>query len=100
MVKNDKSKIQQLISVKEEDLETHFVANPFIKMKEKMQIRELASKNMLSAKQLGRNNADVVIVKESGKFEIRDLEDEEEEKKQLKNRLKRGWIEKDSDDSD
>ena len=73
----------------EEDYESHFVENPFIRMRERAAQKSLDSKTRLGASQLRTDAAledadmmdeeeakkqDIVIVKESGKFMINDLE--------------------------
>ena len=80
----------------EEEYESHFVENPFIKIRERALKKKLDSKASLGAKQLMIGGAeqddeqmmeseDIVMVKESGKFLINDLELLEKEKQKMKN---------------
>lgn len=69
-----------------DDFESHFVENPFIKMRERTLQKTLDGKTRLGAKQLvgdadmmdddaeEAKKQDILLVKESGKFIINDLE--------------------------
>ena len=64
----------------EDNLETHFVENPFIKIRERAAQKLRDGKVMIGEKQLEdqdedmNNNEDVYIVQESGKMIDQDLE--------------------------
>jgi hypothetical protein len=79
------------MAAEEEEYESHFVENPFIRIRERTQQRNLDGKTRLGAKQLiagakasadddqfmaeeDAEKEDIVLVKESGKFIINDLE--------------------------
>ena len=67
------------MQAEQEDFDTHFVENPFIKMREKAQFKTLHGKTILGKNDLDVNEEDhdIVMIKESGKFFIKDLEEEE-----------------------
>lgn len=87
LMKERKQKVLNVIEAGEEDLETHFVENPFIKMREKALLKN--QKNM-SEQQLKGNmeDEDIILIKESGKFVIKDTE-EKKRHDQSANQLKR-----------
>lgn len=88
-VADTRDKVKQLMQADAEEYESHFVENPFIKMRERALQKSLDGKMRLGAKHLlGDGDADmdeedaamkqdIVLVKESGKFIINDLELEE-----------------------
>ena len=71
-------KINHFIETKEDELETHFVENPFIKLREKSTRKKQDSKVALQAVDLEKNNnfddEDIVLMKDQNKFVIKDLE--------------------------
>lgn len=90
-LEESKQRVKQLIQAEEEEYESHFVENPFIRMRERALQRQLDSRGNLGAAQLRMASAtgaadvnmmdmddaerqDIVIVKETGKFIINDLE--------------------------
>jgi hypothetical protein len=62
----------------EEQFETHFVENPFIKLREKTLTKNLESKAHIGSSNLKAKDEDhdIMIIKETGKFVIKDLEEE------------------------
>lgn len=96
-----------MIEVEEDEFESHFVENPFIKLREKAQQKSLNSKVLLGKGNLeaDEDDHDIVIMKETGKFVIKDLEDLEL-KQQKEKKLKRtrqeamGTEHEDMDESD
>jgi hypothetical protein len=72
--------------------ESHFVENPFIRVRERATKKQLDGKNMLKADNLEdeAEDQDIIMMKEAGKFFIRDLEqtaqDKEEEKAKKRKR--------------
>lgn len=79
-----------MIDADEEEFESHFVENPFIKLREKALSKNLNAKQHLGLSTLeGEDKTqDIYIMEETGKFMIRDFEDEESKKKKMK-QLKR-----------
>ncbi len=75
-----------MIEAEEDEFESHFVENPFIKLREKAATKTLHGKTHLGAGGIDVNEdeQDIIMIKESGKFVIKDLEDEEEKKKKAK----------------
>lgn len=67
-----------MIDANEDNLETHFVENPFIKIREKASKKDRESKVIMAADDLemqaAEKDKDVYIMQESGKMVIRDLE--------------------------
>ena len=55
---SNKQKVNEMIEVDDDNLETHFVENPFIKMREKVSKRTLAGKKNLDGKDLENEAAD------------------------------------------
>jgi len=81
------------------DVETHFVENPFIRVRERASKNQLDKKQMLGGKELEEDNPDediVVMKDEGGKFMIRDLEQNELDKSNAKKR-KRDALEENND---
>lgn len=102
------------MQAEEEEYESHFVENPFIRMRERALQRQLDSRSNLGASQLrlasGLNAADrdmeddaekqdIFIVKETGKFIINDLEMQPKQQPK-KNLGKRTRIENNKEGSD
>ena len=59
------------------EVETHFVENPFIRIRERANRKQLEAQQMLSAAQMNEEDAmeqDIVLLNEKGKFFIKDLE--------------------------
>ena len=85
-------KINHFIETKEDELETHFVENPFIKLREKSTRKKQDSKVALQAVYLEKNNnfddEDIVLMKDQNKFVIKDLEQNKDDKLKAK-KLKR-----------
>lgn len=79
-----------MIDAEEDEFESHFVENPFIKLREKAISKTLHGKTHLGKDNLEVNedDHDIVMIKETGKFVIKDLEELEEKKKTAK-KLKR-----------
>lgn len=67
-----------MVDAEEEEFESHFVENPFIKLREKAMQKNLLSKSHLKSAALGNeeNKADIYIQQETGKFVIQDFEEE------------------------
>lgn len=70
-----KRKITDFIEKDEEDLETHFVENPFIKIREKATRKQLESKQLMGADDLQEDadttaNQDIYYLKEENKLVI------------------------------
>ena len=86
-----KKRVTEIIEQDEHDLETHFVENPYIKLRKASQ-KQIDSKNRLNAEDLEHDQdttaADVVMIKEEGKLVIKDFEQMEADKAEAK-RLKR-----------
>lgn len=74
------------------NVESHFVENPFIRVRERASRKLLDAKNMLKADHLEEDaeDQDIIMMKEAGKFFIRDLEqttkDKEDEKAKKRSR--------------
>jgi hypothetical protein len=65
----------------EDNLETHFVENPFIKMRERASMKDRESKVLLGQGELEEDSKinkeqDLYIMKESGKMVVNDFEKE------------------------
>jgi len=93
--------VSKVVDDEEDALETHFVENPFIKLREKA-MRQNANM-VLGQKELEENAAeqDVYIVQESGKLVINDLEKKQRDKEERKEKRKKTGYGIDSDtDSD
>lgn len=83
-----RDKVKSIMATEVEEYESHFVENPFIKMRERTLQKNLDGKTRLGAKQLiagsktedqfmeedDAEKQDIVMIKESGKFVINDLE--------------------------
>jgi hypothetical protein len=82
--------MSKAFEVEEDEFETHFVENPFIKMREKAVSKTLHGKTHLGKGDLDVNEDehDIILMKESGKFVIKDFEDQEAKKNKEK-KLKR-----------
>ena len=78
------------MDVEEAELETHFVENPFIRVRERANKKQLDSKGMMTAEQIEEDamKADIVMLSADGKFRINDLEQMEVDQANEK-RLKR-----------
>jgi ribosomal RNA-processing protein 12 len=74
--------MKHVIEAEDEDLETYFIDNPFIRIWERALQKNINAKTALAAKALDANDKDqdIIIVKENGKFLIKDLEDEQSNK--------------------
>lgn len=76
--KKKMSSVNQVIEADEDQLETHFVENPFIKIREKVAKKQRDGKVILAADDLemqaAEKDKDVYIMQESGKMVVRDLE--------------------------
>ena len=77
---------QDMMDIDDVNVESHFVENPFIRVRERASRKQLDGKNMLKADHLEEEaeDQDIIMMKEAGKFFIRDLEqtvqDKEDEK--------------------
>ena len=87
-----------------DNLETHFVENPFIKMRERASIKGRESKVLLGQGELEEDSKinkeqDVYIMKESGKMIVNDFEKDAKEKELKKaRRAKEGYgVDSDTD---
>jgi hypothetical protein len=72
-------------------LETHFVENPFIKLREKALRKTIDSKVAITAEDLEKDNfeeEDIILLKEEDKLVIKDLEQDKTDKLRQK-KLKR-----------
>ena len=80
LLKKKRAQINKVVEDDEDNLETHFVENPFIKIRERAAQKLRDGKVMIGEKQLEdqdedmNNNEDVYIVQESGKMIVQDLE--------------------------
>ena len=65
-----------MIETAEQDLETHFVENPFIKMREKALRKKIESKAIIGAADLEKDldDEDIILMKDEDKLMIKDLE--------------------------
>jgi hypothetical protein len=66
-----------MIETDELDLETHFVENPFIKMREKANKKKIDSKQTVGAEDLEKANfddEDIVLMADDDRYVIKDLE--------------------------
>lgn len=71
------------MDVDEINLESHFVENPFIRVRERAAKKQLDAKNMLNVANLEEEDNelhDIIMMKEAGKFYIKDLEQMEQDK--------------------
>jgi len=64
------------MDIDDANVESHFVENPFIRVRERASRKQLDGKNMLKADHLEEDaeDQDIIMMKEAGKFFIRDLE--------------------------
>ncbi len=72
-----------MMDVDEINLESHFVENPFIRVRERAAKKQLDAKNMLNVANLEEDDnelQDIIMMKEAGKFYIKDLEQMEQDK--------------------
>ena len=74
-----KRRITDFIEQDADEMETHFVENPFIKIREKASKRMLESKHQMGAGDLqedadSRAQQDIYYLKEENKFVVQDLE--------------------------
>ena len=88
-----KRKITDFIEKEEDELETHFVENPFIKIREKASRKQLDGQNVMGADDLQEDadttaQQDIYYNKDANKLVVQDLEHIEMEKKKEKD-LKR-----------
>ena len=105
---DSKDKVKQLMAQDDEEYESHFVENPFIRMRERAAQRNLDGKTRLGASQLRTGatlegdtemmDQDIFLVKETGKFMINDLELLEMKSKQTGKKRMRFEAAKESDD--
>lgn len=68
-------------------METHFVENPFIKMREKALRKKVDSKTPIGAEDLEKDNfdeEDIILMKDENKLVIKDLEQEEADRRKAK----------------
>mmetsp|Transcript_24172 Transcript_24172/g.37156 ORF Transcript_24172/g.37156 Transcript_24172/m.37156 type:complete len:286 (+) Transcript_24172:3185-4042(+) len=84
--------MSKVVENNDDELETHFVENPYIKLREKA--KPTGGSTILNEKDLTEEAQEIYYVKESGKMVVHDLDKEQEEKQRKK---KRGE-ESDSDD--
>ena len=83
---------QDMMDIDDVNVESHFVENPFIRVRERASRKQLDGKNMLKADHLEEEaeDQDIIMMKEAGKFFIRDLEqtvqDKEDEKAKKRRR--------------
>lgn len=65
-----------MLDIDDVNVESHFVENPFIRVRERANFKQLDRKNMLKADHLEEDaeDLDIIMMKEAGKFFIRDLE--------------------------
>lgn len=70
--KNKREKVTKMIEAEEDEFESHFVENPFIKLREKAATKTLHGKTHLGAADFDVNEdeQDIIMIKESGKFVI------------------------------
>jgi len=76
-----------MIETDELDLETHFVENPFIKMREKANKKKIDSKQTVGAEDLEKANfddEDIVLMADDDRYVIKDLEQEDVDKRKAK----------------
>lgn len=105
----NKKKVDEIIEVDNDNLETHFVENPFIKLREKVSKRTMAGKKNLDGQDLEQDAAtqaeqdletDILRIKESGKFVVKDLEMMKTKKQEIKELKRRRGEVSDEDTSD
>lgn len=88
------------------NVESHFVENPFIRVRERANKKQLDAKNMLKASNLEDDeDQDIILLKEAGKFFIRDLEQAQQDKHDEKQKKRKradvdGYGDGDEIDSD
>lgn len=99
--------VSKVIEDDADDLETHFVENPFIKMRERASQKDRDSKVMMGQTELEQDSAmkeaktDIYIMKESGKMIVNDLEKDAVTKEaQQARRKKEGYGVNSDTDSD
>lgn len=74
-MKSTKEQVHTTIQAGEDELETHFVENPFIKLRQKTSKKELAQSNHLGVDDINKDeDADIIMLKDHNKFLIKDLE--------------------------
>lgn len=94
--------VNQVIENEEDELETHFVENPFIR--KRVRANDISGKVKLGEAQLEGELAgedhDVYILKETGKFVVRDEELDERAREEKRKRKREGQDEDSDTDSD
>jgi TPP-dependent indolepyruvate ferredoxin oxidoreductase alpha subunit len=95
--------MKQVVEQDGDQLETHFVENPFIKSRERVGLSGkagLSEEQLKSATDADMREAaqrDIFISKETGKMVVKDLEKEQEEKDAQKTKRKAAGFAADSD---
>lgn len=86
----NRNQVSRFIEAEEDQFESHFVENPFIRMRERTTQKSLNAKTALTKTNMtfDEDKQDIVLIKETGKFLIKDFEAEKEQKK-LSKQLKR-----------
>lgn len=83
-----REKVKELMQKDHEEYESHFVENPFIRMRERSKLKGQVKLGAAQLNTVGDEEdekmQDIVIVKESGKFIINDPEDIMDKKKKPK----------------
>ena len=70
-----KEKVHIAMQAGEAELETHFVENPFIKLRQKNTRRQLENANHLGVDDIkNQEDQDIILLKDHGKYLIKDLE--------------------------
>lgn len=79
--------VNKVVEEVEEKLETHFVENPFIKLREKADKKSRDSKVILASGDLemdAEKDRDIYIMQDTGKIYVNDLEKKQRDKKEKK----------------
>lgn len=95
--------VKEMMESADRDVETHFVDNPFIRVRERASQKNMAGKQNIGAKELAEEDAegqDIVMMKEGGKFMIKDLEQLDLDKHNAKKRRNVARQTRDVEDSD
>lgn len=78
------NQIDDLFEKEQNEIETHFVENPFIRLREKTSKKQMEAKQGLAAEELEAGiqtrDQDIILLKEEQKFVIKDFEQMEIDK--------------------
>lgn len=84
-IENEQTREQltQVVEQDDQDLQTHFVENPFIKIRERTLQKQKLKQHTVNLEEEQQEQKDVVLLKESGKFVIKEIKEETKKKGML-----------------